>query len=72
MGVYPGMQNGRAEEPDIMISSLLTPAEEAREVIETETRCHQAATPEPAFLIAMRYCLTFRSFVSFALAWMRL
>ena len=38
-----------------MNSSKLTPAQEAREVIETETRCHQAATLEPAFLVAMRY-----------------
>lgn len=46
-----------AEKPDIMTSSRLTPAQEAREVIETETRCHQAPTPEPAFLIAMRSVL---------------
>lgn len=31
-----------------------TPSQEARVVIETETRCHEAATLEPAFLIAMR------------------
>lgn len=43
------------EDPDTMNSSQLTPAQEAREVIETETRCHQAATLEPAFLVAMRY-----------------
>lgn len=44
-----------AQKPDTMSSSKLTPAQEAREVIDTETRCHQAATLEPAFLVAMRY-----------------
>lgn len=46
-----------ADTRDNMNMSILTPAQEAREVIETETRCHQAETPEPAFLVAMR-CLS--------------
>ena len=46
-----------AEKPDTMTPRRLTPAQEAHEVIATETRCHQAPTPEPAFLIAMRSVL---------------
>lgn len=46
-----------AEKPDTMTSCRLTPGQEAREVIDTETRCHQAPIPEPAFLIAMRSVL---------------
>lgn len=58
-----------AENPDIMSSTSLTPAQEAREVIETETRCYQATTPEPAFLIAMRSVLAPQRLV--APAWLQ-
>ena len=54
--VYLGMQPDQfADERDSMSMSILTPAQEAREVIDTETRCHQAEILEPAFLVAMRY-----------------
>lgn len=50
-----------------MITPDLSPAEEARKVIDTETRCHQAEIKEPAFLIAMRCCSDNGTFPNLAL-----
>ncbi len=50
-----------------MITPDLSPAKEARKVIDTETRCHQAEIKEPAFLIAMRCFSDFGTFPNLAL-----
>jgi len=56
-----------APEGHSTITPDLSPAEEARKVIDTETRCHQAEIKEPAFLIAMRCCSDFGTFPNLAL-----
>ncbi|KAL0051320.1 hypothetical protein WJX82_005625 [Trebouxia sp. C0006] len=50
-----------------MITPDLSPAEEARKVIDTETRCHQAEIKEPAFLIAMSWWNAWTSYSGFTL-----
>ena len=54
--LHTSMQSGEgAREGHDRAAAIPNPAEEARQVIETETRCHRAETKEPAFLVAMRY-----------------
>ena len=45
-----------------MNAAVQGPADEAKQVIETETRCANAVAKEPTFLVATRYKL--RMFLS--------
>ncbi|DBA81599.1 hypothetical protein WJX77_011258 [Trebouxia sp. C0004] len=56
-----------APEGHSVITPDLSPAEEARKVIDTETRCHQAEIKEPAFLIAMSWWNAWTSYSGFTL-----
>ena len=69
IGIHePSMQSEeRAREGHGGDTAAPNPAEEARQVIETETRCHRAETKEPAFLIAMRYTSDLGTFPNIAL-----
>ena len=40
-----------------MNAAIQGPADEAKQIIETETRCANAVAKEPTFLVATRYKL---------------